>query len=385
MKQILGTLTVGPLLALFALVIALFWGWRIVGDYDFESTTKRFKAMVSGTFSLGFFTIWSGSEKPDLLSPGIVAALSFFILVSGSSWDIPIFGYGFSLMCAFMSAIALACARAKRQGIDPNHLIDIGMLAVGFGVLGARTFYYIQFYTEKFADRPWWKFFAVWEGGIVYYGGLILGAIACIIYISRRGYRIWQVADVTAPTLAIGLSFGRVGCFLNGCCWGQICSPDFPLAIQFPRESFAWWRHVEDHASAADLTAFQDGQISRETFLAGVPPDLHDWSLFVHPTQFYSWCAAIFLGLLLFAYDRYLAKREGQGLSLFFMLYAISRFTLEMFRGDHHVIFDWNVWALTPSQSVGVWVFPVGLAMFIYFSIKGDLKQPDAVSQAAAS
>jgi phosphatidylglycerol---prolipoprotein diacylglyceryl transferase len=385
MKQILGTVTIGPFFALFGLLLALIWGWRIVGRNDSVNYSKRLKASLSGTLSLGFYTLWSGQQKPDLFSPGVLALLSVFILASGSSYTIPIFGYGFSLMCGFMAAIALACARARQQDIDPNYIIDIGMLAVAFGVLGARTFYYIQFYRDKFADRPWWKFFAVWEGGIVYYGGLILAAIACIGYMRYRQLRICQVGDVTAPTLAIGLSFGRIGCFLNGCCWGQVCDADSPLAIQFPRESFAWWRHVEDHINPADLLAFQEGQITREGLLASVPLDLHDWSLFVYPTQFYSWCAAIAFGIFLFAYDKYWARREGQCLTLFFTVYAVIRFVLEMFRGDHSVIFDWSVWALTASQRVGLWVFPVALTAFIYLSFKGRPKARSELSMEAPS
>lgn len=367
MKQILGTLTIGPLAAILGLVLSLIWGWILVGRHGAVSTGTRLKATFSGVFSLSFLTAWNSEKKPDLLNPAILAALSIYLLISGSQFEIPVFGYGFCLMVGFVAAISLAAARARRHGVDPNHILDLGMIAVALGVFGARLFYYTQHYSEKFADRPLWDFFAVWEGGIVYYGGLIFASIGCMGYLRWRGYRVLLLGDIIAPTLALGLSFGRLGCFFNGCCWGQVCQEETPLAVQFPQQSFAWWQHIEKHTPTIELQAFQDGSQSFEQLLGSVPPDLHDWSLFVYPTQFYSWLCALGVALLVLAYEKWGARREGQVLVVFLLIYAPARFFLEIYRGDSNA----TAGALTQGQNVSLIVFLMSLVVWVLLQWKG--------------
>ncbi|MDF1661677.1 MAG: prolipoprotein diacylglyceryl transferase [Planctomycetota bacterium] len=371
MQQILGTLTLGPFGAILGLIIAVFWGWVLLGRHGPVSFGIRLKATLSGVFSLGFCTLWPDQKKPDLLNPSILAAISLYLLFSGTRFEIPVFGYGFCLMVGFVAAISLASARARRLGVDPNHILDLGMIAVALGVFGARLFYYIEHYSDKFADRSLWDFFAVWEGGIVYYGGLIFASLACIAYLRWRAYRVLLLGDIVAPTLALGLSFGRLGCFFNGCCWGQVCPADTPLAVQFPRQSFAWWQHIEKHTPTVELQAFQDGSQSIEQVLASVPPDLHDWSLFVYPTQFYSWLGAIAVALLVLAYEKWGAKKEGQSFAMFFALYAAVRFFLEVFRGDSTNAFDMDTGTLTQGQSVSLIVFVLALVSLFALHWKG--------------
>src|SRR5438105_3466527 len=90
--------------------------------------------------------------------------------------SIPIFSYGFMIMLGFIFSILYGAWRARKEGEDPNHVLDIGIYAVVSGILGSRLFYYIEFYQKHFAERPWYVMFFIWEGGIVFYGGLIAGA-----------------------------------------------------------------------------------------------------------------------------------------------------------------------------------------------------------------
>lgn len=362
MKQILGTLSLGPVEALFGLLLAFLWAWHITGRDGAPSKLHRFKASLSGLFSLGFFTLWDGEKKPDVLNPAILSALCLYLLITGTEFEIPVFAYGFCLTIGFIAAIALAAARAKQLNVNEQHILDLGMLAVGFGVFGARLFYYVEHYSSKFADRPLWDFFAVWEGGIVYYGGLIFASLACLVYLRLRGYRIFLIGDIVAPSLGLGLSFGRLGCFFNGCCWGSVCEPSVPLATQFPRQSFAWWRHVENHTPISELQAFQDGQQGIEAVLAHVPPELHDWSLFVYPSQLYSWIGAIAVTVLILIYEKWIPRKEGQSFALFFVLYAPTRFVLELFRGDSE---------LTPSLQEGVFTSAQTVSLVLFFGALG--------------
>ncbi|MHC5037096.1 MAG: prolipoprotein diacylglyceryl transferase, partial [Planctomycetota bacterium] len=132
---------------------------------------------------------------------------------------IPIYSYGFMMMAAFAAAIFVAAVRARNEGLDPNVILDLGLWAMISGILGARLFYVIQ-YNKQFEGSAFWEYFKVWEGGIVFYGGLIGGFFACVAYLVKRKISIPRVADIVAPSLPLGVAFARFGCFLNGCCFG---------------------------------------------------------------------------------------------------------------------------------------------------------------------
>lgn len=374
MKPQLTTLTLGLWAAILGLILALVWALRILRRGERRGLVAELKAALTGLPSLGFATRWpvaEGVARPDLFAPSVIFLAAAVALIGGYETRIAVYGYGFTLMLGFGAAIALASARARSRGIDPNHVLDLGMLAVAFGVLGARIFYYIQFYDDKFADQPWWKFIAVWEGGGVYYGGLILAVLVSSIYARRRGYRVLALGDLVAPVLALGLSFGRVGCFLNGCCWGKVCDPDSFAAVRFPRSSFAWWRHVEPYLTEQEMASFAEGSIGYTELLARIPLELQTWSLPVYPVQLLAWALAIGLTFLIVVFERRFARREGQAFALFFVMYALIRFSVETIRGDHDQLWSWSAWSPTPSQQVGLFIFPIALALFVLISLKG--------------
>lgn len=373
MQRSLGTLPVGLELALLLILGACLWSlWALRGRG--LSAYLKARHLLLGLLSLGLKPSAEPDEPtpPDLMFPSLACLFGLWILISGSRAQVPLFGYGLSLMVGFIAAIAVASARAKRRGVDPNHIIDIGMLAVAFGLIGARLFHVLQFYHERFADKPLWTMLAIWQGGMVFYGGLIVAAVAGVLYCRWRGHRVLRVADIVAPSLALGLAFGRLGCFLNGCCWGRVCSPETPFAVQFPRESLAWWRHVKPYLDELTLTAFDEGAATRNELLNALPDRLQDWSHFVYPIQLYSFAAAMALMLFLLLAERLWLRREGQSFALFFVLYAVARFSLEVFRGDHPVVFDLEAGVLTPGQELSVVILPLGLLAFMWVSLKGE-------------
>lgn len=248
---------------------------------------------------------------------------------------IPIYAYGFMIMCAFASAILLSTERGRLMGLDPNRLMDLGLFAMIGGVAGSRLWHYLQ-YRDQYADV--WQVFQIWKGGIVYYGGLVGGVLACSIYIVRTKMPYWITAEAVGPTLAIGLAFARLGCFLNGCCFGGKVATDSAFGLVFPAGSPAAIHH---HGKTEGLG------------LASAP---------VHVTQLYESVATLVLFGLLTAYSNKVAKRPGESFFLFMLTYAPLRYGVEMLRDDTPR--NWPG-GLTAGQAAGVPLVLIGLVGFI--------------------
>jgi phosphatidylglycerol:prolipoprotein diacylglycerol transferase len=153
--------------------------------------------------------------------------------------NIPIFGYGTMLFLAFVGCSWLASRLAVRQGIMPQHVQDLAIWIFIFGIIGARITFMIQYqlYKDLTPFQVLVQFVKIWEGGLVFYGSAIGGVIgyylAYFFVLRRHGISSWKMADVIAPCGALGLALGRVGCLLNGCCYGNVACPDCP-GISFP-------------------------------------------------------------------------------------------------------------------------------------------------------
>jgi len=162
-------------------------------------------------------------------------------------YGITIKSYGFMVMLGFLSAIWWAAYRAKKVKADPDAILDIGFISLLAGVVGARLFYVIQFWDEKFADQPHPLLAAlnITAGGLVFYGGFFL-AFACItLYLLVKRYSFRLYFDIMAPSVMLGLAFGRIGCFLNGCCWGAP-TEKVPWAVTFPFASPPFLQHWQE-------------------------------------------------------------------------------------------------------------------------------------------
>jgi len=289
----------------------------------------------------------------------------------------PIYAYPFFAMVGFLVAILLAARHSARAGFDANHALDLGLLAVVAGLLGGRVFFYIQFH-DRFAGEPWYAVFEIWRGGMVYYGGFIAATVVLFIAARRQGLPVLRYFDTFAPMVPIGVSFGRIGCFLNGCCWGDPTPLGFPLAVQFPRQpvpgrddiaSPAWLDHV-DHAGLSPTS---------------------ELSLPVHPTQLYEWAALLAIaGLLILFSARATRRRDGQVVALLLVLYGVARFAIELLRGDHRtgtslpalVLLPFlsadaiarveEATRLTASQNVSVLLLLCGAVLFVVAPRRGS-------------
>jgi phosphatidylglycerol:prolipoprotein diacylglycerol transferase len=168
------------------------------------------------------------------------------------------------------------------------------------------------------------------HGGLVYYGGLIGATLAGLIAIHWKKLPLWKTADVLAPSIALGSVFGRIGCLLNGCCYGRACA--LPWAVSYPA------------GQAATGVPF------------GVP---------LHPTQIYD----ALLNLLLYGFLAWLFRRkkfDGQVFATYLLGYAVTRSVVEWFRGDYTA--GHQHFGLTPAQLVSVPIFFTGLALAVLLS-----------------
>ncbi|QQR79793.1 MAG: prolipoprotein diacylglyceryl transferase [Deltaproteobacteria bacterium] len=155
--------------------------------------------------------------------------------------NIPLFGgikiytYGLMYALAALTSIYVSVRLGKKDGYSPDRVMDLSFYLIIGNLLGARALYVITDW-QRFADYPL-DIFKIWEGGLVFFGGLI-GAIATALYLAPRyKMKILKTADFFMPGLAFGHAIGRLGCLASGCCYGKPM-PDFPFSITFPSQPY---------------------------------------------------------------------------------------------------------------------------------------------------
>lgn len=231
--------------------------------------------------------------------------------------------YGILLAAGFLAGLWTASRRAMLTGIAPEKISDAGLWLILGAILGARILFVVTYWRENFANQPFSEIFMIQRGGLVFYGGLIGAALACILFCHRQKLALWKVADALTPSIALGYVFGRLGCLMNGCCFGRECS--LPWAIHFPA----------GHATSGAA---------------------------VHPTQLYD--SLLSLGLYLALAGLYRRKQfDGQVFAAYLICYAVTRSIVEVFRGDYS---DAHRHAgLTPAHLVSVGILVTGAVLFV--------------------
>jgi phosphatidylglycerol:prolipoprotein diacylglycerol transferase len=231
--------------------------------------------------------------------------------------------YGLLLAVSFFVGILLAGRRAPARGLTTDLVFDTALVIIFAAVIGARLMYVVFHVSEM---KSVLDVVSLWSGGLTMYGGVLGAMAAAWVYLRRRRAPFLAMADTVAPSLALGLGLTRVGCFLNGCCYGK--PTNGPFGVHFPPDSFV--SRMFDSAA-------------------------------VHPTQLYSsFTGFIILGLLLL-YDRR-QLRPGRLFACFLMLDAIGRFALDFAR-----YYEANVYVvhLTVNQLICIGLFLLGLALWM--------------------
>ncbi|MEN8127734.1 MAG: prolipoprotein diacylglyceryl transferase [Planctomycetota bacterium] len=289
--------------------------------------------------------------------------------------------YGTLMVIGFLAALWMMRRLMKGEGQDPERISSIAMYALLCGILGARVFYVIHHH-DHFTGRPM-EVFAVWQGGLELLGGVIaaIGFVWFYLWKFKLPKRIYL--DILAIGLMVGLGFGRLGCLMNGCCYGKRC--EAPWAVQFPYGSPAFESQIRpdpDRGRAEPLLDLPDSYYCNDCYkdFDGLTDEQKHAvtegdcrTLPVHPTQIYSSIGAFILAGVLYGIWRIVGKRKpGIVLSCMFMLYGPWRFFLETLRDDNP--FEQGWWAIykggTVSQNIGIYMFITGIILLTIFATR---------------
>lgn len=255
--------------------------------------------------------------------------------------------YGLMMFIAFLVGIWIAHRRGVKWGLGENTVIDFATAIIISGLIGSRTLYvltHLDEYRGRWLDiiSPVQSNGSIGYAGLVLLGGVILAFITVAWLANRRNINLLTILDVFAPSLALGIAIGRIGCYLNGCCFGN--PTDLPWGVVFP------------HGSSAGY----------------IYPGIH-----IHPTQLYAtmYNTALFFGLL-WAEQRF-RTFAGFTWSLFLIGYGVLRFLNELIRFQEMGLrlIRWEGGFITVSQTVSLLMVAVGIALF--FWARGRSSEPD--------
>jgi phosphatidylglycerol:prolipoprotein diacylglycerol transferase len=235
--------------------------------------------------------------------------------------DFSLHTYGVLLAAAFLLAIWVALREARRQGMDTNQVMDLFFYILIAALIGSRVFYVLTSWHE-FRDHPI-DVVRFWKGGLVFYGGFLCAVVVGTYYVWKHNLNFPQLADLVAPSVALGQAIGRLGCFSAGCCFGK--PTDLPWACVFTSPD-----------SLAPL---------------GIP---------LHPTQLYE-SAATFVIFLALLRMRRREKFQGKLIWYYVLFYAGVRFFLEFLRADPRGFLIPE--ALSTSQAIAIPLSILAIAM----------------------
>ncbi len=242
---------------------------------------------------------------------------------------ITVYTYGVLLAAAYLLGLKLAMVRARARNLDQTRVLDLGIYIIISALLGAKLLLLVTDW-RTFTSSPG-ELLTLLRSGGVFYGGLIVAVAVSLWYIRRVGLPLWTTCDVFAPGIALGHVVGRLGCLFAGCCYGK--PTDLPWGITFT-----------DPFAAANV---------------GTPLNRP-----LHPTQLYEAGAEALILIILLATESRGRRFAGRTFWLYMLLYAISRFIVEIFRGDPRG----NVGIFSTSQFISVLLAPLAIAMLVYLS-----------------
>ena len=233
--------------------------------------------------------------------------------------------YGLFVALGFIAGIFTAIKIGKSLGINSNSVLDMGFIIILCGLIGSRLVYIIinfSYYVSNPLD-----IIKLWQGGLVFSGGLVAVIIAMLLYLKRQKYNIWEVGDLWAPAAAIGQAIGRIGCFCAGCCYGK--PTDLPWAVTFTN-----------------------------------PKSIATLNIPLHPTQLYSSLSSLIIFIILIVLTAK-KKFEGQVFLWFLILHSTARLLLERFRGDSRGVILTN--NLTMTQLIALLILIAAVVSLFIF------------------
>jgi len=243
-----------------------------------------------------------------------------------------VYSYGVLLAAAYLLALYFAVRRARAFGLDGDRVLDLGIYIIISALVGAKLLLLIVDF-DFFRRQPA-ELWTLARSGGVFYGGLVLAFAVGTWYMRRYKLPVWRTADAIAPGIALGHVVGRMGCLLAGCCYGTATT--LPWGITFT-----------DPFAASNV---------------GTP--LH---VALHPTQIYDAAAEALIMILLLTSERWGRKFAGRTFWFYILLYAVSRFAIEFYRGDPRgVTFGWST-----SQVISMGLAPLAIVMLVVLARAG--------------
>jgi phosphatidylglycerol---prolipoprotein diacylglyceryl transferase len=258
----------------------------------------------------------------------------------------PVFTYGVLLAAAYLLGLQFALRRARARGLDASRVMDLGIWVIISALIGAKLLLLIVEF-DTFTQNPR-ELLTLLRSGGVFYGGLIAAVAVAIWYMRRHRLPVWSVSDAFAPGIALGHVIGRMGCFFAGCCFGK--ATDVPWSVTFRNEYAA--QNV------------------------GTPLNVP-----IHPTQLYEAGAELLILAFLLLFERKGRPFAGRTFWTYLLLYGITRFTIEFYRGDARGM----VGDLSTSQFVSVILVPLSLIMLVVLSRRSAPDPKAAAKRARAA
>jgi phosphatidylglycerol:prolipoprotein diacylglycerol transferase len=256
---------------------------------------------------------------------------------------ITVYTYGVLLAAAYLLGLQLARVRAQARGLDGNRVLDLGIYIIIAALVGAKLLLLVTDF-DAFRSNPR-ELLTLARSGGVFYGGLILAVVVALFYIRKIGLPLWTTCDVFAPGIAVGHVVGRFGCLFAGCCYGKPTT--VPWAITF-RDPFAQTN-------------------------VGTPLNQP-----LHPTQLYEAGAELIILIVLLTTERKGRPYPGRTFWLYMLLYAVSRFVIEFYRGDERG----SVGSFSTSQFISVLLAPLAIGMLLYLA-RQSAPEPKRARRAA--
>jgi len=299
--------------------------------------------------------------------------------------EMTIKSYGTMMVVGFMVAVVVMRRLSLRDGLDPLLITNASLYSLIAGVVGARIFFVVHYY-DRFRDNPL-DVLKIWQGGLELLSGVVLALFVIGFYLRRNKMPVRRCLDVMAVGLMIALAFGRIGCLLNGCCFGQPTT--LPWAIRFPYGSYAYTSQINPNAERGrteshlriphhEYCVLDEGRWyprALDSLTTQQQLDVTEGKyrcLSVHPSQVYSSLTSLLLsGVLYLFWSRAQRRRAtdaparlvrpGQTFGLMLALYGIVRFLLELSRDDN----PYEYGHLTISQIMGVGLLVVGTSILV--------------------
>jgi phosphatidylglycerol:prolipoprotein diacylglycerol transferase len=307
--------------------------------------------------------------------------LPFHLPIVGD--ELVIHGFGVALVVGFLVAVQVAKFLARRSKLDPEVFVNAALIALFTGIIGARMSHILENWSDFSDPRRGilgnlGAMLNIGSGGLTYYGGFLLAFPTLVIYARWKKVPLRLGMDIIAPCLMIGLGFGRIGCFFNGCCYGAQCNNAW--AVTFPYNSYAYddeyaQKEVNPPDDLKEIAADNSVHLRSKDELQKEAKSIGDdtlvklanqqHSLPVHPAQLYSSFTGLLLALFCIAYFT-VPHVPGHVFAAMMILEGIARYTLELLRVEPAV-----VGRMSLSMVLGIAMVAMGLALWYTFSKMG--------------